>query len=90
MFLSAWEWEEQVCCIYKEIKFLLLSISSIGTEVSLHPNQYNTGTDITSFLWYGLWKFGVVENILYWKSEDAGPNLKTFDKSVPLDPSIFM
>ena len=34
--------------------------------------------------------FGVAENILYCKSEDASPNLKTFDKSISLDPHISM
>lgn len=32
----------------------------------------------------------VVENTLYWKSEDAGPNIKIFNKSISLDPRIFM
>lgn len=51
--------------IYKKIEFLLLSVSSVGTEVALHPN-HNTSNDIISFLRYDLWKFGVVENVLYW------------------------
>lgn len=35
-------------------------------------------------------EFVVVENTFYWKSEDAGPNLKIFDKSTSLNPRIFM
>lgn len=31
---------------------------------------------------------GVIENLFYWKSENAGLNLKNF--AISLDPSIFM